>query len=374
MKVLFLITGLFPGGAEKIVFETVRCLLENGQQAAVVSLQPEPSGSDRTIVDALHALGIRPYFLGLSLRRPWRIFTLRRIIRREAPDVVHSHLMHANLTARLVRMFCKFPLVNTIHIAERRESRKIGLLFLLDRLTYRLCDVCTAVSAAAARFHEHRCGLPENSIRVVYNGSDPVPPKSTEVLARIRQEWGLAETSRLIGSVGRLDWQKGYDIFLERLDALAPLIPAGERWGIVLIGDGPERDRLCRLAAEMEARLPSLKIVLPGYRPDAASLIPMLDLFVMPSRYEGFGLTLTEALAQGVPVLCSRADSLPELCAMAPENTMTADFSEIGLTEIFRQALTLPRLPGRVLFTTAGMTADYLKIYRSLLLPAGPAV
>ena len=326
MKVLLLITGLFPGGAEKIVLETARRLQENGHRAVVVSLQPEPSGTDRTIVNALKKLGIQPYFLNLSPLRFGRVLTLRRIIRKESPDVVHSHLMHANLVARLVRMTCKFPLVNTIHIAERRESGKIDLLFHLDRLTFRFCDVCTAVSAAAARFHEERCGLPENSIRVVYNGSDPVPPKPPEELVRIRREWGLAETSRLIGSIGRLDRQKGYYIFLERLDALASLVPAGERWVIVLIGDGPERDALEQLAAKMEARLPMLKIVLPGYRPDAASLLPMLDLFVMPSRYEGFGLTLTEALAQGIPVLCSRADSLPELCAMAPENTLSADF------------------------------------------------
>lgn len=369
MKVLLLITGLFPGGAEKIVLETARRLLENGQRAVVVSLQREPSGADRTIVDALRELGVRLYFLGLSPRRPWRLLTLRRIIRAEAPDVVHSHLIHANLSARFVRMTCKFPLVNTIHIAERRRSRTVDFLFRLDRLTFPLCDVCTAVSAAAARFHEKRCGLPENSVRVVYNGSDPVPPKPKEELARIRNEWGLAETSRLIGSAGRLDWQKGYDIFLERLDSLVPLIPAGERWGIVLIGDGPERDRLSRLAAEKEAQFPALKIVLPGYRPDAAALLPMLDLFVMPSRYEGFGLTFTEALAQGVPILCSCADSLPELCAMAPENTLAADFSDAGLTDIYRRALALPRLPGRVLFTTAGMAEEYMKIYRSLLDP-----
>ena len=367
MKVLFLITGLYPGGAEKIVLETIRNLLESGHTAAVVSLQKEPEGEDRTIVNALNQLGVSPYFLDLSVLRPWKLFTLLRIIRKEAPDVVHSHLMHANLTVRLARLFRRFPLVNTIHIAERRKSLKIKILFLLDRLTWHLCDLYTAVSKASAEFHEQQCGLPQGTVKVVYNGSDPAPPLPADRIAAIRKEWGLDGTTRIIGSVGRLDYQKGYDIFLSGLSALKPLIPQGEQWGIVLIGDGSERDRLRTLAAEISAQMPELRIILPGYRPDAASLLPMLDLFVMPSRYEGFGLTLTEAMSKGIPALCSKADSLPELCAFAPENTMTADFTATDMTEIYRKALQMRKQPGKTFRTTKEMTAEYIQCYQRLL-------
>ena len=366
MKALFLITGLFPGGAERIVLETVRGLLAAGHQTVVVSLQPEPPPEVRTIVDELERLGVRPYFLNLSFRRIFRLAALVRIIRKESPDVVHSHLMHANLTARIARLFCRFPLINTLHIAERRQTRTVKMLFRLDRLTFSLCDCCTAVSRAAARFHEQRCGLKEGTIRVVYNGSDPVRPKPAEEIAAVRREWGLDAAEKIIGAIGRLDWQKGYDIFLRGLPALRPLIEPGKRWGVLLIGDGPESAELHRLAAEIERDMPELRIVLPGYRPDAARLLPMFDLFVMPSRYEGFGLTLTEAMSLGIPALCSNADSLPELCEKSPENTLTADFSAPGLTEIYRRALQLPHLPGKTLFTTAEMTENYLKLYREV--------
>ncbi len=366
MKVLLIVTGLFPGGAERIVLEIVCGLLKAGHHPSVVSLQGEPKAEDRTIVDGLEQLGVRPYFLNFSLLRGQRFFTLLRIIRREKPDAVHSHLMHANLIARLAKIFLRFPLVNTIHIAERRKSPVIELLFLLDRLTVRLCDRYTAVSNAAARFHERKCRLPAGSILTVYNGSDPVVPKPPEELDAIRREWGLDKVRKLIGSVGRLDWQKGYDIFLNGLPALRPLIPQGERWGILLIGDGPERAKLQYLAAETEQKVPELRIVLPGYRSDAPSLLPMLDLFVMPSRYEGFGLALTEALSLGIPALCSNADSLPELCAESPENTRNIDFSGEFLTEDYQEALALPRLPGKLLHSTAEMTAKYLELYREV--------
>ena len=366
MKALLVITGLFPGGAEKIVLETARGLQKAGHHAVVVSLQKEPAAGEHIIVNELERLGIRPYFLNLSLFRAYRIFVLLRIIREEAPDVVHSHLMHANLCARLIRLFRRFSLINTVHIADRRNSLKIKLLFLLDRLSFRLCDLCTAVSHAAAEYHERRCRLPRGVIRVVYNGSDPVCPAPPEQLAALRREWGMADVRKLIGSIGRLDYQKGYDILLRGLSALQPLIPPGEQWGVLLIGDGPERMKLQQTAMEMERKIPGIRIRLPGYRPDAASLLPMLDLFVMPSRYEGFGLALTEALSQGIPVLCSRADSLPELCAFSPGNTLAADFTASDLTELFRKALALPKLPGKIFRTTAEMTGEYLSLYQEI--------
>ena len=367
MKVLFVITGLYPGGAEKIVLELVRSLLRSGHQAVVVSLLKEPHGEVRTVVDQLEQIGVRPVFLGLSGLGFFRIFRLRKIIRTEAPDIVHSHLMHANLAARLIRLFCRFTLINTIHIAEKRSSAKIKVLFLLDRLSIRLTKVCTAVSQAAARFHERRCGLPEGSIRVIYNGSDPVRPENPEKISAFKQQWGLNKVTKVIGSIGRLDYQKGYDLFLRSLPSLASLIPRGERWGILLIGDGPEREKLAGMAAEIGRKYPALHIVMPGYLPDASAWLPALDLFVMPSRYEGFGLTLTEALSLGIPALCSKADSLPELCAFSPENTLTADFSDPQMTEIYRTALCLRKCPGKLFHTTEQMTAEYLALYREIL-------
>ena len=369
MKVLFVITGLFPGGAEKIVLEMVRSLLKAGHQTAVVSLQKEPQSGVRTIVDQLEQLGVRPYFLNLSGFGSFRIFRLLRIIRTEAPDLVHSHLMHANLAARLIRLFSRFTLVNTIHIAERRTNLKVRLLFWLDRLSFRLADVCTAVSSAAARFHEQRCGLPAGSVRVIYNGSDPVRPKNPEDIAAMKCQWGLEKAVKVIGSVGRLDYQKGYDLFLKSLPSLTPLIPAGEHWGVVLIGDGPEREKLAKQAAEIERDFPMLHIVLPGYLPDAAAWLPVIDLFVMPSRYEGFGLTLTEALSFGIPALCSPADSLPELCDWSPENTLTADFTDPNLTDVYRKALLLPKLSGKLFRSTGQMTDEYLTLYQEFLRP-----
>ena len=110
MKVLMVLTGLFPGGAEKIALELTRSLLKQGHEVAVVSLLREPSVPERMIVDALEKLGVKRIFLNLTPGTPHRLFSLIGVIRRERPDIVHSHLMHANLCARSARLFQRFLL------------------------------------------------------------------------------------------------------------------------------------------------------------------------------------------------------------------------------------------------------------------------
>ena len=368
MKIMMIITGLYPGGAEKIVLETVRCLLEKGEIPLVVSLLKEPSEPENTIVCKLRSLGISPYFLNISHKDPGGFFRLIDIIRKEKPDILHAHLIHAGLAARFARLFNpRIPLICTTHIAERRNGLSQKILFSLDHLTGFLCDCRTAVSKAAAEFHEKKCRLKKDSIRVIYNGSDPVIPASPQTICKFQEENHLQDVTKIIGSIGRLDPQKGYDIFLHSLPALARLIPEKQRWGVVLIGDGPEKTKLQKIATEMMQQFPSLHIVLPGYRPDAACLMTMFDLFVMPSRYEGYGLAFTEAVSLGLPCLCSNADSLPELCRLVPENTVTSDFSpEMDYSFILNKK----RSEGKIIQTTSGMTDEYLALYREFIPPA----
>ena len=368
MKLLMILTELAPGGAEKVVLELTRQLRRCAHDVTVVSLMPEPPEERRAIPEGLSACGAKGIYLNVVKKAPWRLLSLFRVIREEKPDVIHSHLIHPNLLSRFVNLWTRKPLVNTVHIAERRPGK--GLFFRLDGLTFSWCGACTAVSKAAARFHEKRCGLKENSIRVIYNGSDRVAPASAEQLRQLKKEWGLEPCRKIIGSVGRLDWQKGYDLLFGVLPELSRRIPRNESVGIVVIGDGPEREKLAAQVRGMEEQCPNLKICLPGYRKDAASLIAMFDLFVMPSRYEGYGLALVEAISSGVPVFCNPVDSLPELCALIPGHAFPGDFEHDSaslLAERIMEALSAPRYEGREIMTNEQMYREYLALYESLL-------
>ena len=367
MKILMILTELAPGGAEKVVLELTRQLRMHGHDVTVVSLKPEPSSDRRAVPDGLLACGAKIIYLNVTKRAVLRLLGLYSIIRSENPDVIHSHLIHPNLLARLVNLLARKPLINTIHIAERRSGK--GIFFLFDRLTFPLCDVSTAVSHAAARFHERKCGLKQNSIHVIYNGSDPVSQASPERIAELKKEWGLDGCLKIIGLVGRLDPQKGFDRFFALLPYLSRLLPEKQTLGVVLLGDGPERERIAGLAADAAAQCPNLRISLAGYRKDASSLMAMFDLFAMPSRYEGYGLALAEAISAGIPVYCSTADSLPELCALIPGHAVLADFdheSSAVLAQKLLDALSASRYEGKTIMTNAQMYEAYCSLYASL--------
>lgn len=360
MKILQILTELGPGGAERVVLDLSGELIAEGHSVSVISLKSPPE--NKTIPDSFRAMGIVPEYLHFDSPRDFmRLFSLRAKIKKFAPDIIHSHLVHPNLLARLASIGLGIPLVNSVHISERRSGQ--GLLFLLDRLTFPLCSICTAVSNASARFQEKKLGLPENTIRVVYNGVDPVPRPDAGLLRKRREEWEMTECSRIIGSIGRLDPQKGFDLFLRCFPALSKKVPHGEKWGVVILGEGAQRSELEALASAVPE---NIKVVLPGFFADARSMIWMFDCFVMPSRYEGYGLVLAEAMTTGVPAVVSPADSLPELCRLYPNGTVVSFENGKNTAEAVVKAVLSSRSEPCLICSRKEMAERYLEIYRNV--------
>jgi glycosyltransferase involved in cell wall biosynthesis len=360
MRILQVITGLSPAGAERVVCELSKGLRARGHEVLVVSLMPPPA--EAAIVEELRSAGVEVRFLGVSKTAPWRIRGLRGIVGEFRPDALHAHLIHANLASRLLpsRLRRDFKLVNTVHIAERRPGK--GWHFFLDGKTFARCDVQTCVSKAVRDFHSVKIGVSPESMPVVYNGL-PAPERlSAERIRGLRVEWGVADCARVIGSVGRLDWQKGYDIFFERLADIAGIVPEGEKWGVVVLGEGPERGRLENIVNGFSGDLP-FTVRLPGFRSDAADCAGAFDLFAMPSRYEGFGLTLVEAMGHGAPVLVSGVDSLPELLE-GYSNGAIVDFADpVELSAKVAEFLARGTVEPATRFSVDEMVDGYLELY-----------
>ena len=362
MRIAQVITSLGHGGAERVVTDICRAASARGDAVLAVSLRPLPPPGADALVCELRTAGVTVTALGVTKTAPWRIWRLRQVLTAWRPDRVHAHLFHAALAARLAATPGQRPwkLLETVHIADRR--RGLGWRFWLDRKTLWRCNALVAVSGAARDFHAARLGVAPERIQVIPDGIRPPARPDAAQVARWRAEWGVAGCARLLGAVGRLDPQKGFDRLLALLPELARQVPAGERWGVVILGEGAERPRLEALAQ----RVPAERVVvrLPGYRPDAAACIGAFDLFVMPSRYEGYGLALAEAMAHGVPILASTADSLPELLAGYPGGRCLAGDAWTGaaLAEAARLEHGVPRLA----HTVKEMCAAYAALYASL--------
>lgn len=362
MKILQIINELRPAGAERIVLELSLGLLEKGHQTAVISLFPLPEKSN--IIDELRKYQIPVLSLGVTKWRIWKMFGLARHIKNLKPDIVHAHLFHANLASRLASLRRDYKLVNTVHANDRRNGR--FWVFGLDRITLTLCDSQTAVSYAVRDFHSRKLGVSGQTMPVIYNGIPPPPALTSKEREELRNQWKVGRCQKIIGSVGRLHSQKGYDRLIKLLPILQSYIPEGEKWGVVILGEGEERSRLESLCRQCPD---NIVVRLPGFRKDAAQCIGAFDLFVMPSRYEGFGLTLVEAMAHGVPVLANHIDSLPELLAVYP-NGRTINFYDADEKKIAQTiaAMALQQsADGQAPFTVTKMVNGYCELYEQLL-------
>ena len=368
MRIMFVITELSPAGAEKIVSELAFSCRKAGDDCLVLALKPPPEKGFFSIVEKLERSGVTTRFLGGNNTFA-NLFPLvagiRKAVKAFSPDVIHAHLIHPSLLCRLACLFDGTPLINTLHIAERRKGK--GLFFLLDALTAFRCDAYTAVSRAAAAFQEKKCHFPPGKLLVIPNGSDPVVPAPEGLVTEKKKLWGLAECDFLAGAAGRLDFQKGYDLFLESIPFLAPKLPPGRKLGFLFMGEGPLGDSLRKRAEELNAKYENIHIAFPGFQENASSLLVMLDLFLMPSRYEGYGLALAEAFSLGIPSLSSKADSLPEICECFPGHFLYFDPEDREKTaERFLEAVKLAKFEGGTIRSCETMAKEYRELYEKL--------
>lgn len=232
-------------------------------------------------------------------------------------QVLHTHSYKPNLHARLAALALGDPglrIVAHYHNQYDNKWAADGSLTLDARLAART-DALLACSHAVARHLVERLGVAPSEVQVLTNGVD------TDRFRRIdpveaRRRLGLAEPEAAgpwIGVVGRLCHQKGQDLFLEAAALLARDLPQA-RW--LLIGAADEADHEAALRARAEALgLAPARLHWLGHCQDMPAAYSALDLLVAPSRWEGFGLMLVEALACGTPIVACRVGAVPEVLA-----------------------------------------------------------
>jgi glycosyltransferase involved in cell wall biosynthesis len=214
----------------------------------------------------------------------------RRALRGLRPDVVHVSLNEpwsSHWGIVLARAAgAKVVAVENLVTPGSRKQR------LVKRLTTRLLAAHVAVAAPTADDLAREAGIPRAGIRVIANG---VPDVELDPLPRL--------PGAVVGSIGRLERQKGYDVLVDALPALPDATA-------VLVGDGAERDALEEQARELDV---ADRLRLEGWREDARRLLTTFDVFVLPSRLEALPLVLIEALLAGLPVVATDVGSVSEL-------------------------------------------------------------
>lgn len=305
LGVCHVIHSLGPGGAESLLVDLATAAGAAGLELSVVSLMPSATLAYHR---RLAQLGVPVRSLELPTR--WDPRGLPRglaAIERLAPDIVHTHLKHADLVGAFAVRRLGVPMVSTLHLIEDAVS-PLGWgkrrLATQARLTTAARTI--AVSDALRRWYLDTFAAQAHRVVTLHNGvrAAPVPASARE---RLRRELGVPETSLMAAMVGIMRPGKGH----ADLIAAAAGLPTSLDIRIVLAGDGPLRSTL--EATARSAGLSPGRLVFAGFREDVPVLLAASDLVVQPSRFDALPTALIHGLAAGLPAVASAAGGIPEI-------------------------------------------------------------
>lgn len=287
--ILYVITDLEIGGVPLHLSRLAPAMRARGFRVAVVSLAPiGPVGA------ILRQQGVDVHTCAGCCGLDFRVIPrLGQLLDELHPALIHSFLFHANQAVRLAAMLGGFPSerliaeIQTVEVERRWHLR-------VDRWMHR-CSRLTITNSLSVMDHLHRhARIPRDRLRLVRGGIDV--ERITNAPAMDRPSLGLTHDDRLILWVGRLDPVKGLDHLLRAIHQL----DSTHRARLFLVGDGPERDGLERLAGQLKIQD---RIRFLGLRSDVPSLLKAAELFVFPSKTEGLPNALLEAMAAGLPIV-----------------------------------------------------------------------
>jgi len=361
MKVLLVITSLGVGGAERLVTSLADRYAAIGHEVMLVRFHGEAElrpGDPRVRLENLD-MRRSPKGVLVAMRR------FRRLILEFRPDVVNSHLVHANILTRLLRLVTPIPcLVSSAH--NTNEEGRFRMLAY--RLTDRLADISTNVSEEAVQAFQNQRALMPGRMLAIHNGIDTeefVFDKTAR--DRILTELSISDSTPLLVAVGRLWEQKDYPGLLKAMSGLAC---RSVDFRLAIVGDGP-------LRTELEALAQSLGIAgqvdFLGIRHDIPALMSACDVFVLSSAWEGFGLVVAEAMACERVVVATDSGGVREVVGEAGYLVKPRD-SE-ALSGAIGQALRLSDVERKLMGEAArarviekfslAVTADrYLAVFR----------
>jgi len=300
INVAHVVLSLDPGGAEKLVLDlAARCSRWSATRVYCL---------DRTgdWADQLTSQGIPVDLVGRSPGLDWGVaWRLRRLSASHGIDVLHCHqytpfvygAIAALLRPRLRVVYTEHGRLSDAPPSKRRTTA--------NRLLAPIPAVITAVSGELREFMIAE-GFPAHRIDVVHNGIDPGCAPTPAARASARAVMQVAESNFVVGTAARLDPVKNLGMALNAFAELRARVPNSV---LVLIGDGPERERLLAEAA----RHGGDAVRWLGYRQDVRALLPGMDAYLNTSISEGVSVTILEAMAAGIPVVATAVGGTPEV-------------------------------------------------------------
>jgi glycosyltransferase involved in cell wall biosynthesis len=304
LNILHVFATLPIGGAEEHL-RTVLLNMDAEKFKPLICTIGEPGA----IGDEIASLGFPVVSLGRMKKKSWDrliVKDLRAIIRERKIDLVHAQLYHANMYGRVAALMERVPAIITEHnVYEKYKYKRRLVNRFLGKKTSRVI----AVSKPVRDYIIKRDSLDPAKVEVIYNGiecerfSRPSPAERE----RARRGLGLGPDIVAVGMISRLARQKGHVFMLRALGEAKKQAPGIK---LIVAGDGPLRDEL---AGEAKRLGLMGDVVFLGARRDVPAILKALDIYAMPSLWEGHPMALLEAMSTGLPVVASRVGGVPDV-------------------------------------------------------------
>ena len=360
MKVLHLhkITGV--SGSERHLLTLLPALRERGIDARMLSLGVDGTDAPRFYA-ALDELGVPNCVVRCGLDVSPRLArAVVRAVRAESPDLLHTHLVHADVYGSIASSRLGMPFVSSRHNDDRYL---LGPFRHVDRAFARRASRLIAISDAVREFLE-RAGHDPAKLVTVHYGLDELPATPSDPTPA---EAGIAADAPLVLAVGRLIEQKDHATLVRAFGRIHAAHPDAR---LAILGAGPLEAGTRSLAAALGLEG---AVVLPG-RTEIRDWLARSDVFAHSSRWEGFGIVLLEAMLAGLPIVATRVSAVPEVVVDGETGLLVEPGDDAALGEALAALVADPerartlgeagRERARTEFSVARMTGRTIDVYR----------
>jgi glycosyltransferase involved in cell wall biosynthesis len=306
----------------------------------------------------------------LSLLRPAKLINVLKAIE---PDLVHSHSgvwLRASHAARAAGVRA------VVHTEHGRPDPVPYADRVSDNVASRRTDVIIAVSEPLAAVLRRQVVHDASKLRVIANGVDTEGLKPLMDRCALRQELGIPPDAAVIGSIGRLEPVKNYQLMLRAFARLGSGSWNGRPPWLVLVGDGSERASLEQLAVELRI---DTQVKFLGWRADAEKLYVTFDLFALTSTSEGTSMSLLEAMSCGVCPAVTDVGGNRSVLGPELNSLLVPSGDEAAVADLWHRLLRDParrelsghhaRLRAQKAFSLDQMVEQHVALYRELLTP-----
>ena len=361
LRVMHIIPTMKTGGAERLLLDIIKRIDQTKFEASVVIFKEKGE-----LYEQLMKLPVHVFFIPKKWKIDFgNIWKLKNIIKNQQPDIIHTHL-GGDMYGRLLAHRLGISVVSTEHNINVDESK---LITVVKRKTARFATRIIAVSKAVQEDMINRYRIDPKKIVVIYNGID------CDVFQRIEdteRKYDFSDKKNIfrIGAAGRLVEQKGFSFLIKAISLVKD-----EYFQIVceIVGDG-------YLRSDLEALIKSYhlekNVILSGVCSDMISFYKSINLLVMPSLWEGLGITVLEAGALEIPVVASSVDGLIEIIddsvnglLVQPGNARDIADKIINVITNYQRSLDRARLLAekvRTTFSITDMVRHYENIYEDI--------